>query len=199
MKNYDDPDLTDAEARRPTRGPRVEILGDPSATMKGFHEKIATSISGDVSRIAERFAAANIYAPAGEALGRSIGASLNLETARGARKDAIMKSLRAVDVPRIDVPAMVTTRAKPLEFTKPVRPVADMRLEELVDSVNLLIDLAKQQNEAVLALDEAMDERHVETERRADARAARADNRAAWGVTFAGLAALIVVIEFFVR
>ena len=84
MKNFDDPDLTDAEARQPTRGPRVEILGDPAATMKGFDEKIATSISGDVSRIAERFAAANIYAPASEALARSTVASLkNLETARG--------------------------------------------------------------------------------------------------------------------
>ena len=61
------------------------------------------------------------------------------------------------------------------------------------------VDVAEQQNQALIALDDAMEARHAETETHADARAARADNRAAWGVTFAGLAALVVVIEFFFR
>lgn len=112
-----------------------------------------------------------------------------------------MQSLRTADIPRIDIGEQITalTRVKPLELPKPVRLIADVRLEQLVTAVNRLIEVAEKQNAAVLALDEAMEARHAEAEVHADVRAARADNRAAWGVTFAGLAALGFVIEFFFR
>ena len=80
-----------------------------------------------------------------------------------------------------------------------MRPIADIRLETLVNAVNQLIDVTQAQNEALLRLNDAMEDRHAESEQSADGRAERADNRAAWGVTFAGLAALVVVIEFFFR
>lgn len=194
MKNFDE---------EPDRGrdsgpdaPCVEIRGDLGAVSKQFQEKLATSISGDAARITEQFRLAAIHAPATEAVAKGIGESVKemLAADREAHKDAIMKSLRAVDVPRIDIGKQVTalTRGKPLELPKPVRPIMDIRLEQLVG--------------AVLALDEAMEARHVETESRAEARADRADARAdraellaRWGVTFAGLAAAGVVWEIFIR
>ena len=180
----------------------VEIVGN-SATFKKLREGLGTSIAGDAAGITERFRAAGVYAPSTAVATRAIAESVKqLEVSQAtAMKDVIMKSLRAADMPRIDVGEQLTalTRGKPLELPKPVRPVADVRLEQLVTAVNRLIEVAEKQNAALLALDDAMEARHAETEVHADARAARADNRAAWGVTFAGLAAFGFVIEFFFR
>ena len=116
--------------------------------------------------------------------------------------------LESVRIPRIDLTEVLTTRVAPpaLDLPKPVRSIVDIRLEALAkqlevetETLNRLVDVAQKQTEALLALDDAMEARHAESESAADARAARADNRAAWGVTFAGLAALLIVIEFFVR
>jgi hypothetical protein len=200
MKNFDDPDLGQSDDRAAVPGPLVEITGDLDAVGKRFQEQLAGSISGDAARIGERFRAAGVHAPLTGALTTSIGESLRktLAADSAARKDAVMKSLRAVDVPERIIVRPITTRAKPLEIPN-IRPIADVRLEEVVNAVNRLIDVAEQEKQALVAIDDAMEERHAETERNADERADRADNRAAWGVTFAGVAAFLVVIEFFFR
>lgn len=192
MKNFDDANLDD-EARElvPPVRPRVEIVSDPAGLAHALRKAaIAPSISMH-KRIAESLS--------------------SLDGIKGARENALkaaMGNLHTIDVPKIDWAGLVarpqidaTTRVKPhaIELPKPIRSIADIRLEAIADAANRLIDVAERQNEALRALDYAMEARHAASEELADERAERADNRAAWAVTFAGLAALGVVVEFFFR
>jgi hypothetical protein len=197
--------------------PRVEIVGEPAAITKRFQETVASSLAGNPAVISQfqdqvaksitgdlskRFGAAGIYAPATAALAKSISGSLTaLEVNREARMKALtasVRGLRPVELPKLDNVEPIATRVKPIEFER-IRSVEDIRLEQLTNAVNQQTEVARNQHEALLALDGAMEARHAEAEMHADERAARSDNRQAWSVTFAGLAALIVVIELFFR
>jgi hypothetical protein len=130
---------------------------------------------------------------------KGIGESVKemLAADRAAQKDAIMKSLRAVDIPRIDVGKLATTRVKPIEFPKPMRPIADVRLEQLVNAVNQLVDVAKQHNEALFALDEAMEARHTVSESRADERARDTRNLMVWGLCLSFIASVAAILAIY--
>jgi hypothetical protein len=150
---------------------------------------------------------------------RKLLAGTSFESFQGASEAAAraaLSDLRAIDIPKIDLSttfrprihtsSLVTTRVKPLELdlAKPLRSIVDVRLEALGErlevvavALNRLIDVAEVQRDATLASHSAAEVRHARSEALADQRAERAHNLAAWSATFAAVAAIVVVIQFF--
>jgi hypothetical protein len=168
----------DGGDRRSAR-PRVEIIGGTAAIAKAFQgvntkqlqwprfdslaEALRTS-AGDMRPLR----GLGVPAPQGQALAKALA---NFK----APPKLDLAAFTTVKAPKIDYGGMLP-RIEPLEMPKAVRPIEDIRLEAIAVAVNRLIDVAEKQNEVLVALDAAMEERHAETESHADDRAARADN-----------------------
>jgi hypothetical protein len=188
-----------------------------------------SEIVGDAARITDAYRNAAI-APS-VAMQEQIRASMAKMGPQAAIRDASTAAIKALgdlrkfDVPKIDWPAMVesaripkidvsehiTPRITPLEIEmpKPVRSIVDIRLEELgkkldvvAGTLNQLIDVAEAETAAIVAMHESAEAQAARSESLADDRAADADNRAAWNVTFAAVAAIcafILVLDIVLR
>lgn len=200
MKNFDEPEGAAPGDELP-RGQRVEIVGDPARLAEAF--RVDTSLRGLNEDVLRR-------------ISESTSASLGARGLHDAGVKAAMDKLRLSAMPKIDLPTafrtridtseFVTTRVTPREIKlpKPVRSIVDIRLEALGERLEVvavaltrLIDVAEVQRDATLASHSAAEGRHARSEALADQRAERAHNLAAWSATFAAVAAIVVVIQFF--